>query len=121
MVSKRVATFAIAAFITLLANVMHLTSSYIVKTDASINAGKVLVVRFELYGLLNRPDSGTRILAFLLKRNSLFRSFIQVAVFGIWSAIHLFQVRQNKKENRPEVKENDESSQSQGFIFFLKS
>ena len=53
MVSKRVATFAIAAFITLLANVMHLTSSYIVKTDASINAGKVLVVRFELYGL---PD-----------------------------------------------------------------
>ena len=45
MVSKRVATFAIAAFITLLANVMHLTSSYIVKTDASINAGKVLVVR----------------------------------------------------------------------------
>ena len=45
MVSKRVATFAIAASITLLANVMHLTSSYIVKTDASINAGKVLVVR----------------------------------------------------------------------------
>ena len=53
MVSKRVATFAIAAFITLLANVMHLTSSYIVKTDASINAGKVLVVRFGFYGL---PD-----------------------------------------------------------------
>ena len=43
-----------------------------------------------------------------------------MAVFGIWSAIHLFQVRQSKKENRPEVKENDESSQSQGFYLLSK-
>ena len=85
MVSKRVATFAIAAFITLLANVMHLTSSYIVKTDASINAGKVLVVR-----LSSMTRFGYWYIGFSLKRNSHFRSFIQVAVFGIWSAIHLF-------------------------------
>ena len=59
-------------------------------------------------------------IGFSLTRNTHFRSFIQVAVFGIWSAIHLFQVRQSIKENRPEVKENDESSQSQGFYFFSK-
>ena len=60
-----------AVTLALAANALHLSSSYIVKTRVTVNAGEVLAAR----------------------------SVIQVAVFGVWSIIHFLRSSSDTEQN----------------------